>query len=286
MLAPSAAAMRRMLAICDEFARDFHVSFNAAKSKCMIFSPVNSNSRLTAPNPAFYIGNQAIEHVKQWLHLGHMLTNDLDDTADIIRRRNSFIGQTNNLLCQFSALDSFTLNRLFTSFCSSHYGCELWNLLSPAIDKYCVSWRTALRRIWRIPQNSHCRLVPLLANCLPLNLIFCRRLTRFVSSCLSSESQLVSSIARHGICYARMASVIGRNIHHCAKEFNFSPHYLNAGLISSAIVDKHYFEVLSDSDVDCAARATELIMVRDGHSVLANWNIEDINSVIYFVLTT
>jgi hypothetical protein len=147
LLAPTAASMRRMLAICDDFARDFHVSFNAAKSKSMMFSPISANSRFSAPSPMFYIGNQVIENINQWLHLGHMLTNDLDDTADITRRCNSFTRQTNNLLCQFSTLDSLTINRLFTPFCSSHYGCELWNLQCPAIDDYYATWRIALRRV-------------------------------------------------------------------------------------------------------------------------------------------
>ena len=83
-----------------------------------------------------------------------------------------------------------------------------------------------------------------------------------------------------------MTSVIGSNIHHCAKEFGFSLHHLSSGLIASDIVDKHYLELLSDSDVDCAARATELIMVRDGHFVLTNWSLEDINSFIYCLITT
>lgn len=62
-----------MLAICDDFTRDFHVSFNAVKFKCMIFSPVNGNSRLSAPYPIFYIGSQVIENAKQWLLLSNML---------------------------------------------------------------------------------------------------------------------------------------------------------------------------------------------------------------------
>jgi hypothetical protein len=37
LLAPSAATMRVMLSICDDFASEFHMSFNASKSKCLIF---------------------------------------------------------------------------------------------------------------------------------------------------------------------------------------------------------------------------------------------------------
>jgi len=44
LLAPSASAMRRLLSICDEFANEFDVKFNASKSKCMFFHPVGERS--------------------------------------------------------------------------------------------------------------------------------------------------------------------------------------------------------------------------------------------------
>lgn len=95
-LAPSAASMRRELAVCDDYARDFHVSFDAAKSKCMIFSPVSGSSQFSSRYSlfTFYIVMQVTENVTNSgysLHLGHLLTNDLDETTDITWRRNSSI---------------------------------------------------------------------------------------------------------------------------------------------------------------------------------------------------
>ena len=37
--APSASALPKMLAVCDKYAADFDMSFNADKSKCMIVLP-------------------------------------------------------------------------------------------------------------------------------------------------------------------------------------------------------------------------------------------------------
>ena len=39
LMAPTATAMRQLLAVCDEFAVKFDVMFNASKSKCMLFRP-------------------------------------------------------------------------------------------------------------------------------------------------------------------------------------------------------------------------------------------------------
>jgi hypothetical protein len=157
LLAPTASAMRRMLAICERFADKFHVTFTVEKTKCVrsIFASRNFFCRSGAPNPVFKIANKVIENIQQWPHLSHAFAYDLSTRSDVAKRRNGFVGQVNNLLCQFSALHSFTLNKPFNSFCCSFYGCELWDLQASALNDFCVAWRIALRRICRLPRTSH-----------------------------------------------------------------------------------------------------------------------------------
>jgi hypothetical protein len=50
LLAPTASAMRRMLAICERFVDEFHVTFNVERTKCVIFASRNSYCRAGAPN--------------------------------------------------------------------------------------------------------------------------------------------------------------------------------------------------------------------------------------------
>ena len=100
LLAPSAGAMRNMLLLCDDFANEFSVKFNASKSKCIVVQP--RSSHLRTDSLGFYIGGNKIEIVDQWLHLGHMVTSKCDDDADIMDRRNSMVGQINNVLCHIT----------------------------------------------------------------------------------------------------------------------------------------------------------------------------------------
>jgi hypothetical protein len=88
--------MRRMLATCEDYAAEFQVSFNADKTKWMVFTPKRRHVRYDVPAAEFHLGNRVIENTARWPHLGHMLTNDLSDYDDIVRRRNVFIGQVNN----------------------------------------------------------------------------------------------------------------------------------------------------------------------------------------------
>ena len=73
--------------------------FNANKSK-LIF--VTTRRKLNiGPNPVFEINGQTIDYVDQWPHLGHIISSNLDDKADIMQRRNVMVGQINNVLCYF-----------------------------------------------------------------------------------------------------------------------------------------------------------------------------------------
>ena len=79
-------------------------------------------------NPTFTVGDRVIENVEKWSHLGHIINTNFNDNDGIELRKNCFIGKVNKILVHFSKLDPFTTNRLFKIFCSSYYGCELWDL--------------------------------------------------------------------------------------------------------------------------------------------------------------
>ena len=73
LLAPSASALRIMLAICDNYANEYCISFNANKSKCLVVLPGNRRFlRNYIDNCTFYVGNNPIDHVDSLAHLGHI----------------------------------------------------------------------------------------------------------------------------------------------------------------------------------------------------------------------
>ena len=72
----------------------------------------------------FYIGGSALEFVRQYSHLGHILSDDFDDASDINRGRVKLISQI-NVLCYFRKVDCFVRMRLLTTYCYSLYGCVL-----------------------------------------------------------------------------------------------------------------------------------------------------------------
>jgi len=73
----------------------------------MLFSMLKSQSvcanrsRISATLPHFSIGGNHIAFVDEWHHLGHIITTNRDDKAEIISKRNKKCGQINNVFVLF-----------------------------------------------------------------------------------------------------------------------------------------------------------------------------------------
>jgi hypothetical protein len=130
LLAPSAHAIRKMIDICTDYAKEFNIIFNANKSKCIVFDSQHSSHLCRDFNYAFYVEGKPIEIVSKWPHLGNFIECN---QSDIMFRRGKLIGQINDVLSFFGTLDSVTKSELLYRFCGSIYGSVLWDLSNFAI---------------------------------------------------------------------------------------------------------------------------------------------------------
>ena len=141
LIAPTATAMRKLLSINGEYVTEYCISFNASKTKCLAVLPANCRELNSYLNECrLTVNDQPIELVQSFQHLGQTITSQLDDVSDITAKQYAFIGQTNNVLCIFRKLTSNANNRLFRSYCTSYYGCELWSLTTNNISDLCTAW--------------------------------------------------------------------------------------------------------------------------------------------------
>ena len=106
LLAPSQNAMRNMLRVCEAYAGDYDMLFNASKSKCVVCSPKSSTQscRMITHLSSVCISGNSIEVVDSWPHFGHIISKNSDDNRDILNRRSSFIAQANDVICTFGKL--------------------------------------------------------------------------------------------------------------------------------------------------------------------------------------
>jgi len=182
----TASAMRKLLAICEDYANEYSIiSFNALKSKCLVALPKNCLNTLKKVNDCiYYIDGRMIDLVRSFSHLGHLITSDSDDGEDFTIRKRTFTGQVSNTLCYFAKLSYFVKYNLFHAYCTSYYGCELWSHQIVNVNEFCVAWRKSLRRVWGLPFQTHGVLSPLLSQCLPVADGICRLSLNFAQSCI------------------------------------------------------------------------------------------------------
>jgi hypothetical protein len=210
----------------------------------------------------------------------------MDDSADIINRKNNFIGQVNNLLCYFRKLTSHVKCKLFRSYCTSFYGCELWSLSSNYLQDLCVAWRKGVRSVWNLPQSTHCYLLPLLCDCLPVFDEICRRSINFARVCLSHEVPLIRQTAIYAILYARSESPLGQNMLFCAERYHSS---LNS-LLSSPLnfVNIYVNSTIDEHQLRVCSFLREMIEIRDRRERLfSNFVLStvELNDIITYICT-
>ena len=72
LLAPTATAMRVMLHVCENYAKEYSVVYNAAKSKCVVCASctsLKSKSPTFSRDALFTINGNIIETADNWHHL-------------------------------------------------------------------------------------------------------------------------------------------------------------------------------------------------------------------------
>ena len=107
-----------------------------------------------------------VPYVEKCLHLGNTLSNSSTEHALIDSAITDINIKTNNLLSECFFSESTTLSRLFQSYCMNVYESSLWKFNNHNnIERFCVSWRKVIRRIWKIPFRTHDALVYLINKC-------------------------------------------------------------------------------------------------------------------------
>jgi hypothetical protein len=188
----------------------------------------------------------------------------------------------------FSKLDSFTKTKLLYAYCSSFYGSVLWDLQRIEIQRLCSAWRIALRKVWRVPRNTHCNIVAALSNRLPLYDELCNRTINFHYGCLKSKNCVIRNLANYMICDEGAQSPHGRNIRFICSEFNLSFSAfsnISRHIEVKSLFQKNRYDRLYDFDTSRFNVLLEMLMIRDGVVELQSFSNDDVESIINDICT-
>ena len=112
-------------------------------------------------------------------------------------------------------------SKLVQYYCCDLYGGVLWE---PDVEDICSAWRKGLSRVWGLLYHTHSALMYRISNMLPLKYELAYRALTFVHKSLTCNKNIVNFAVRHGVFFARMFSVIGRNVQFCSDLFGVSMH--------------------------------------------------------------
>ena len=180
LLAPSPAALRLMLRVCEDFAISHGLKFNRAKTQLIRFCSKTS----TGCHDVFSFCGTRLPLLDVVTHLGHVLRHDLDDSDDIIWASHKMVRKANCMLRSFAGADSIVKTKLLQVYCLALYGSALWNI-SSSLKTIEVAFNNILRRIWSVLQRTHTRILHCLAG---LSSVFNMVLARSKSLIYSASS--------------------------------------------------------------------------------------------------
>ena len=94
-----------MLNVCEDYAEEYNISFNASKSKLMHFG----KNYFDAQHVLHMSNGSKIDYVEQYVHLGTTLYSDIS-IKNINNAVNDLFMRTNNPMVDFSNAHSSTLS--------------------------------------------------------------------------------------------------------------------------------------------------------------------------------
>ena len=165
LLAPSQAALRLMLCLCEPFADTHGLRFSPSKTRLIRFGRQPSVNCFTR----FSFCSTLLPFLNSVVHVAHILQCDMDDCNDILQASRDLVCRSNSILQTFTGVDPFVKTKLLNAFCLFLHGSSLWKLSCKSISTIEVSLNKVLRKVWHLPRNSHIAIV----NCQALQHLQC-----------------------------------------------------------------------------------------------------------------
>ena len=114
--------LKKVLDACFKFAVTHNVVFNVIKSECVT---VQSRTALSYRS-TFRLCGDALPYTESYKYLGHIISSNLADDADIMKQTRALYARANTIIRKFSSTSLSTKLLLFRAYCIPIYGCQLW----------------------------------------------------------------------------------------------------------------------------------------------------------------
>ena len=106
--------------------------------------------------PSLHLNGNPLPWVRDGIHLGNNFQNQYDGLKkDILIKRANFINKSCELDQEFHFANPDTIMQLNRIYNLHFTGSPLWDLFGPEMLKLEKSWNVAVRKIFKLPYNTH-----------------------------------------------------------------------------------------------------------------------------------
>ena len=162
LMAPTRGAMQTMLDRCEKYAATHNIMFSTdpdpVKSKTKCIFVCGDKKRLAKPAPLTLCGRD-LPWVATATHLGHELSELGTMEQDAKEKRAAFISRSVEIRETFKFASPVEVVQALEVYCSSFYGCMLWDLAGQGASQLYNSWNTAIKLAWFVPRATRTYLV-------------------------------------------------------------------------------------------------------------------------------
>ena len=177
-----------MIDLCSEFCRQYCLSFNAKKSKVMIFGKI----------PLTLCGS-GIDYVDEWKYLGVTIKNGRSLGFSARPDIASFFRACNAVIHSLPGAHEHTLVTLLYSNCVPilTYACAVKEYSSSDMSNCNTAVNNALRKVFGFSRWESIRILREMFGMKSLYDIFMVTQEKFLRTCRSHNNQIVTHIASH-----------------------------------------------------------------------------------------
>ena len=274
LLAPTLEAARVMIAVCCEYAAEFHIIFNQGKTKLLVFRCASDSS---LPEQSITVGLSTVSECCSELHLGHVLCPASLDKSLVTDAIGKYWGFYNSMVSDFGSTHPFIQCKLFKSYCCSFYGSPLWDL-SQYAESIATAWRKGLKCIWDVPRETHREVVALLSDTVPIQLSLYKRLCQFVKTALTGPSCNTGFVMR--VARLNPTSSFCKNMNLLCYLFDIDMDYLYTYSVPNL---KGRWQAATEPLTDGVCALHELLNAKFFNCIDEGFDEEDVDGLIHML---
>ena len=281
LLCPSRHAVKYMLQIAKGFSDEYNVTFNHNKSNILVFENENDKND-NFKNIVF--DKSTITHIERGKHLGNIIGKD-SVIKNIETGIGDFYARVNMLLSNFPNVFPWIKYKLFKSFCMPLYGVQLWDLSSNRIQSFYVAWRKCIRRLLNLPYRTHCKLLNMVCNDLPVDMQIHKRFIKFFHSVITNPNKCIEMCGK--LVMNGSQSITCHNLNYICALYSLRKDILPKSNVSRIIHSMANVYVSSQcfNSISKASLVSELMYMRE-YPHLTDFNLDEIKFMLEDVCTS